>query len=822
MEFPLAIPDEYPCAGYPPILAAAMAGQEDCVLELLEYRDKISVQTSKNENLLMIASGKGLHRVLKQCIEKSDEDGFNKCNFEDKTAIMYACENEQYESLEMLLNSGYCSRFLINKVSKSGYSVLMICTKLGFLQGLALLIHHGALIDVTFPRFRDTRGESDNNSACNSALLLAAEAKNDLCVKHLLGYGADIWYKNRMGANLLMVACEKGLSETVQYCLARGNCLQITAMDESGRTALYYSNSHFKCMKQLLGSGDTKMNDILILGETVPYLKESFLHTVCNGNIERPDIVELLVSHSSIINRFNCDGKTALMLCAVNGYLESLEVLIKYKASLNLAQRAHREEEEYCGYDEGLYSGRRYTAVMMAAEGRHEECVLELMGAGVDVSHVNNRGESLLLLAAEKGLTKALGKCLDIGKSKWIGKGAESEIYRQMVNRALHKAIDGKHEKCALMIIEHGVDIWYTNENSRNALMLASEEGLVNVVKAIISTGNSNMKRKDKNGKCALSIALKNHNNDCVLEILNIEILGEKLVKEIFQQAVQEGQSEDITYFVAAGPSVDAVRARWHKLCTCLSLYSPIANYLDRFIEKWKKEATVRAVVGCSQAFVNSLISEGYSVDHVNKEGKTLLMIAAERGFLDTVKICLERGSREFVNKTDNTDQNAIVYACLNNRSTSLEEILKNKKTSLDEASMKMAVTACEDCGYVRGLQLLKKYGGELTKLSQPLWSLILEKNDYTGYPAHHTEGEIILLISDADIWETNSQGKNLLMAAVERDLAMVVRYCMSNATFENIHATDNNGNSALTLSCHRAIYTGFVVSQWNDLPKLW
>ena len=49
----------------------------------------------------------------------------------------------------------------------------------------------------------------------------------------------------------------------------------------------------------------------------------------------------------------------------------------------------------------------------------------------------------------------------------------------------------------------------------------------------------------------------------------------------------------------------------------------------------------------------------------------------------------------------------------------------------------------------------------------------------------------------------------------------MVVRYCMSNATFENIHATDNNGNSALTLSCHRAIYTGFVVSQWNDLPKL-
>ena len=820
MEFSFAIPDEYPCTGYPPVLAAAMAGQEDCVLELLEHGYKISAQSRRNENLMMIASRKGLHQVLKQCIEMSDEDGFNRCDLEDKTAIMYACENKQCGSLEILLSSAYCSQFLINKVSKSGYSALMICAKLGFLKGLVILIKHGALIEVTLPRFVDTRGESYNNTECNSALLLAAETKNELCVKHLLDNGGDIWYQNRKGANLLMVACEKGLSETVEHCLARGNFLQITAMDKSARTALSYSSGQIRCMKQLIGTGDTKMNDSLILGKTFPYLGESFLHSVCNRNIERPDIVELLVSHSSIIDRFNCDGKTALMLCAVNGSLESLKVLIKYKASLNLTQRAHRPEEQDCGYDEGLYSGRRYTAIMMAAEGRHEECVLELMKAGSDIWHVNNSGTSLLILAAENGLTKALGKCLDIGKSKWIGKGTESELYRDMLNRALHEAIDGKREKCALMIIEHGVDVWYTNKESQNAFMLASGKGLVNVVKAIVCTENSNMKRKNKDGKCALSIALKSHSNDCVLEILNIEILGEKIVKEMFQQAIQEGHSEDIRYFVAAGPSVDAVNARWYKLCTCVGLCSQSENDLDRFIEKWKKESAVLAAMACGQDFVNGLISEGYSVNHVNEQGKTLLMIAAERGFLDTVKICLERGSPEFVNMTDNIDQNAIVYACLNKRSTSLEEILKNKKTSLDEASIKMAAAACEDHGYVRGLQLFKKYGGELAKLSRPLWSIILEK-DYAWYPEQHTEEDIILLISDTDIWETDSKGKNLLMTAVERDLAMVERYCMSNATFENIHATDNNSNTALTLSCRRAINTGFIVSQRNDLPKL-
>ena len=190
------------------------------------------------------------------------------------------------------------------------------------------------------------------------------------------------------------------------------------------------------------------------------------------------------------------------------------------------------------------------------------------------------------------------------------------------------------------------------------------------------------MKRKDKDGKCALSIALKNHNNGCVLEILNIEIVGEKLVKEMYQQAIQEGRSKD---FADAGPSLDAIDTRrYMKLCKCLGLLSRSENDRQRLLENWEKEAAVRAVVWCSQDFVNGLISEGYSIDHVNDKGETLMMIAAERGFLDTVKICLERGSHEFVNMTDNTGQNAIVHACKNYTSTSLQEILKNKKTSLE------------------------------------------------------------------------------------------------------------------------------------------
>ena len=835
-EYPELYPGEYSITSqHPPVLAAAIAGHEDCVLKLLEHGYNISVQTGGKENLMMIAAGKGLHEALKQCIEKTDEDQFNRSAWGDKTAIMYACENKQYESLEMILNSDYCSNFLINQMSNSGFSALMICAKLGFLRGMNLLIQHGALIEVTLPGFGDIYGESDNNIDCNSALLLAAKAKNELCVKHLLDNGADIWYRNRIGENLLMVACEKGLSDTVQYCLAHGNFPQITAMDGNGATALHYSKDNISSMKLLLGSRDMKMNDILILGKTVPYLRESLLHTVCKASIERPDIVELLVSHSSVVDTFNCDGKTALMLCAMNGYLESLKVLIKYKASLNLVQRAHRKEEEYYDSDEEDYgnyesrkSDRRYTAIMMAAENGHEECVLELIEAGADISHVNNCGESLLVLAAEKGLSKALGKCLDTWKSQCIRKGVESEIYKNTVNTALHKAIDGQHEKCALVIIEHGADVWYSNQDGQNALMLASAEGLVNVVKAIVSRSHSNLKRKGKNGKCALSIALKNRETACVREILNFETLGEKLVKEMFQQAIQEGQSEAILYSVYVNRAVDAAfLIRYLKLCEAFGIISP-----DVDTERLKKEGrqVLSAAMACSQDYVNCLISEGDPFDHVNTHGKTLLMIAAGRGFLDTVKICLERGSQDFVNMRDDSNKNAVVYACEKKQSACLEEILKNKKTILDEANIETAMQTCEEQDYARGLHLLEKYGGELTTLSQRLWSFILEKDfeEHSWWRNHLVEQEVRLLFSDAQIWKTNVDGKNLLMTAIEMDLSMVVRYCVSKATFENLRAIDNNGNTALMLACHehkasdhRETYGSFAASYGNALPML-
>ena len=95
----------------------------------------------------------------------------------------------------------------------------MICAQEDFEDGLNLLIKFKADTNLNFSGgyHRDSANKENN-----SALLLAAKPKHEECVKILIDHAADISYKNNKGQNLLMVACEQGLLETVKYCLSHG------------------------------------------------------------------------------------------------------------------------------------------------------------------------------------------------------------------------------------------------------------------------------------------------------------------------------------------------------------------------------------------------------------------------------------------------------------------------------------------------------------------------------------------------------------------------------------------------------------------------
>ena len=421
----------------------------------------------------------------------------------------------------------------------------MLCAKEGFLEGTKILIDSKSDVNTVTYQIDSYHRETNNRNG-DSALLLAAQSKHEECVRELLDHGADIWFTNRKGRNLLMAACEVGLVDIVRHCLSHGNFAQITAMDNEENNALFlaYKNSQMKCMKELL-SNDRSMNDVLLIRKATGNSHTNFVHEICDEEIERPDIVERFVTHSTMINTVDAYGRTPLMLCAGKGNLETLKVLIKHGASLDLVQVQVQDLSFYSRGD------ARDTSLLIAAKKKHRECVLALIEGGADIYHINNKGESLLLLAASAGWTMCVKLCLNLYKLR------NEPSFGDSMCEALMLAIKNHHETCALEIISQGANIGLVNAEGQNPMMMAAKCGLVNVVKMCLNQAAfADLHRKDKDGRNALMLALLHGHYDCAREIPKPEdstlITGNDWPL-VLQSAVSESQIDLLQILVCKG-----------------------------------------------------------------------------------------------------------------------------------------------------------------------------------------------------------------------------------------------------------------------------
>ena len=784
------------------IHVAAKHLHKDCVLELLDYG-------AQDDELVMIAVNNGWANVLRRCLTMMKDDKLQRSDREDRTVLMIACEKKQSGCLKVLLKSRKLSVAAIDHVSRQGFTALMYCAQNGFKKGLKLLLQYKASVDHVGYVAHGYYHHREYNKG-NSALLLAAESKHEECVKILIDHGADIWYQNNKGQNLLILACAQGLLDTVRYCLSKGSFLQVTDCDSESNTALFhaYKGNKIECMKELLSSiSDDFIKEILMVRETTRS-REKLLHVVCKAKVERPDVVELLLSHATIVDTVDFEGYTPLMICAQNGHLETMKLLIKSGAHLNIAYFSVRHNISL-GFD---CSGN--TAVMMAAEGGHEECVLELIDKGADIWHLNSGGESLLSIATIQGLWDVVRKHLDIGKP------LNRKLSEMEINKALLKAVEHCQEECALEIMASGADIWYTDEKGRNTLMLAAASGLENIVNNCVSKGKpEQINRRDKTGRCALIIAIENENYDCARQIPKIENptqREEKLFSELLWTSVLHRQSDRIGFLVSKGASLD-VKYHGNTILDICVQYCGIEMLQTLFtLGAVATNSQLDAlVIQCAdrgkEECVSELISQGANITCTNKQGQTLLMIAAERGLLNIVRKCLETGSETYVNMVDTGGRNAVISACESRQTASLKEIIESGKCSLDDCRAS-AINVCSKYSFREGLKLLK---GEVSKVDPVkhrqemtinLGNVLRRERQELSILAErgkNYEQEILRRITDGEnVWSTNGQGQNLLMVAAHRGLVNVVKQILTEVTFEQLHATDHNANTAIMLAC--------------------
>uniref|UniRef100_A0A1I8H407 ANK_REP_REGION domain-containing protein n=1 Tax=Macrostomum lignano TaxID=282301 RepID=A0A1I8H407_9PLAT len=165
--------------------------------------------------------------------------------------------------------------------------------------------------------------------------------------------------------------------------------------DENGNTSLHYavSQSNWALVRALLSSGLIRVADLTNKsGYSAPMLvglcrlPSSTLDSNGEAEDSRSAARDLLASAGDINAKSVPSGRTALMLAAGHGRLESLRLLLQLGADPNLQD------------DEG------FTALMLAAEQGHLDCVRALLAhPNLDVELQNNEGVTALSLALDSG-----------------------------------------------------------------------------------------------------------------------------------------------------------------------------------------------------------------------------------------------------------------------------------------------------------------------------------------------------------------------------------------------------------------------------------
>ncbi|XP_053692660.1 ankyrin repeat domain-containing protein 50 [Sabethes cyaneus] len=433
------------------------------------------------------------------------------------------------------------------------------------------------------------------------------------------------------------------------------------------------------------------------------------------------------------------NGQTALNIAARNGHIEIVNLLLRYKQSLNDGTGRFRKIDVNHADRDG------WTPLRSASWGGHTDVVKLLIESGVcAIDRADKEGRTALRAAAWSG-NEDIVKIL-------IEAGANVNSIDKQGRTSLIAASYMGHYDIVEILLENGADVNHTDLDGRNALCVAAlcgSSGYSKVISTLLEYG-ANTDQTDNEGMSPLLVSSFEGNS------------------EICELLLENGADPDMADHMGRTPLWAACTSGHAHVVKLLLFWGCGIDCMD---SEGRTVLSVAAAQGNLET-VRQLLDRGLDETHRDNAGWTPLHYAAFEGYADICIQLLESGAK--IDECDNEGKAALHLAAQEGHNSVLEAILNIHRPCIDQRAHdgKTAFRlACLE-GHFECVQTLLKFGCDVNSKDADsrttLYILALENKLKVV--------KFLLEYSNADVNIPDSEGRTALHVASWQGHAEMVK----------------------------------------------
>ncbi|MGH0122561.1 UNVERIFIED_CONTAM: hypothetical protein FKN15_038111 [Acipenser sinensis] len=260
----------------------------------------------------------------------------------------------------------------------------------------------------------------------------------------------------------------------------------------------------------------------------------------------------------------------------------------------------------------------------------------EILKVG-NVNTVNSSHETLLHIAASHGQVQVIEYLLS--------KGAKLDVRDKNGSSPLHRAAERGHAQAVKVLLEAGANIYATDKKSKTPFHLAAQNNHLSIVTMLVQEETRNY----KNQKNFLHlVALKDESSLAQILLKKgapVDAKDEKKKTSLFH-AVSLGFEKTVKVLLEAGAQIDSsvIDAAFNS--NNQLVFGLILQHAEDLSPDTRVSALFKAVQRDLHGIIAALIDKGTDVNARNDMQYTPLLLAAEMGKLEAIKVLVSRQAR--------------------------------------------------------------------------------------------------------------------------------------------------------------------------------